>query len=289
MPLAPGDLFCDSCGSYVHPFLDACPACGARMHGRYADVARGDDLGLARLLRHPIVVDRVSALTRTFALQTARGVGALSAALEADEDEEEADLVGLLNYFAIRARYRAWLTPSAPPSDDLRLHVEADRLVLHRARPTDTVLDVDLHAIRSIGRPIPNEGSSTRTWIRGVELTGTHAGEAGPVTIHLGNPSGFFSTKARPDHFAGLGWAIGILAGMAAERRWREIGARAHAREIGEALGSGPQPTGYRDGVGGTRRPVPAGGAAPTADSGASDPGRPPVAGVEGEAPAAPL
>ena len=283
MSLAPSDLFCPSCGGYVHPFLDACPACRGRSHGRYSEAARGEDLGLARLLRHPVVLERVSALTRTFALQTARGVGALSGVL-GTEEEEEADLVGLLNYFAIRARYRAWLD-QASPQDDLRLHLEPDRLVLHRARPADTVLDLELHTLRSIGRPVASGAPAPGVLIHGVELTGTHARQGRPVTIHLGNPGGLFSTRARPDHFQVLGWAIGILAGMAAERRWRDVGVAEHAREIGEAGAvAGP---GTRPGVDGafsvpslpdgTRGPL-AGDAATAAEGD----GRP-----EGEVPAA--
>src|ERR1035437_5455209 len=52
MWLTLNDLRCESCGAYLHPLLDRCPACGASHASRLQEAAAGP-IGAARLAEAP--------------------------------------------------------------------------------------------------------------------------------------------------------------------------------------------------------------------------------------------
>jgi hypothetical protein len=100
--------------------------------------------------------------------------------------------------------------------------------------------DGDDLVVADIGRG--RDRSATRARIPLWSLLGAAAGD-GRITLHrangspvvVRNRSGVFASKPRPDHYRTLERWIALLAGAAAERRWRSIGVRAHAAELGLA------------------------------------------------------
>ncbi len=68
MLLALADLTCETCGGYVHPFLDRCPGCDAQRRSHYEALLADPALDANAVARDPAVVqaaaDRDSAADR---------------------------------------------------------------------------------------------------------------------------------------------------------------------------------------------------------------------------------
>ncbi len=245
-------LFCSVCSGYVHPFLDACPTCGATHASRYDEAVRGDSLGLASLPADPDLRARATARSRTNTLVTSRGFPAMAGSPSVEQDEQ-ADLPELLNEVTGRFQYRMWLGPgeealsdggpsgrqgtgphasARPEAIEARLRTETDRLLLERAGGGNPV-EFPLATIRSVGivRGAGMRGTSVPLPPRGAEVALTASTPEGLQLLHIGNPGSLFATKARSDHFGILAWWLGVAAGVTAERRWMALGPARHAAE----------------------------------------------------------
>ena len=248
-------LFCSVCSGYVHPFLDACPTCGARHDSRYDEALRGESLGLASLPGDPDLRSRATMRARNNTLVTNRRFPIMSGSPDVERDDQ-ADLPELLNEVTGRFQYRMWLgaetgarpdggpsarprtgaDPSAahPEPHEARLRTEADRLLLEPVRGGNPI-EFALATIRSVGTV--NGAGTPATFAlqppRGAEVMLTASTPEGHRLLYIGNPGSLFATKARSDHFGILAWWLGVTAGVTAERRWMALGPARHAAELG--------------------------------------------------------
>ncbi len=251
-------LFCSVCSGYVHPFLDACPTCGAPHASRYDEALRGESLGLASLPGDPDLRSLATARARTNTLVTNRRFP-MSGSPDVERDDQ-ADLPELLNEVTGAFQYRMWhgamdgapdagLSPRpssgsdqtawGPEPFEARLLTEDDRLLVKPMRRGDLV-EFPLAAVRSVGTVRGTPATPGMQPPRGAEVLLTASTSEGLRLLCIGNPAGLFATKARSDHFDILVWWLGVTAGVTAERRWMALGPARHAAELGlRVAGSG--------------------------------------------------
>ena len=230
-----GEVLCATCASYGHPFLEACPVCGAQRESRYAAAMTAPDQGFAALPFDPRVAREVSEVVLRYTLT--RGGGSPTA----DFHEGLATVAGALAY-----RLRVAGDPAAG-SDRGRLEIGEMDLVV-RERPARERVRVSLDAILAVspaarGRPadawsglaFEDRREQTSPPRLDGDLVIAHATPTGLARIALANPPGILAARARPDHYAILARWIGIAAAAATERRWTVVGPRRHAHELGLA------------------------------------------------------
>jgi len=236
MHAEPGEIPCARCASYAHPFLDACPVCGADRPSRYEEAAAAPAQGLAALPSDPRVLQEVREVVLRYSLK----VSGSSAAGDLKEG-----LATVANALAYRLRVAG--TPGEG-SDRGHLEVGDVDLVVRERHPDRELVRLPLHAILAISAA--GRGRRANAWaglafedrhdptspppLDG-DLIVAHATPAGLGRIALANPTGLLAARARQDHYAILARWLGIMAAVAAERRWTAVGPRRHAHELGLA------------------------------------------------------
>ena len=234
--MAPGldDLLCPACGTYAHPFLEACPACGAGRESRYADAVASPDVGYERLLQSPRLADQVRVVVRRYSLR---------------RDEMPPDTLVRDGLLAVGDALAYRLRTAGPrPSSSERAHLELDEdaLVLCERNPWVEIVRVPLDAILSISHAAPG-GHRAGSW-SGLAFDGrveeaappaidgdlviAHAGTAGLERLALSNRRGIFAARARADHYVIVARWLGVIAAAAAEARWTVVGPRRHAAQL---------------------------------------------------------
>jgi hypothetical protein len=249
MRLALADLLCQSCGGYVHPFFDRCPACGAPRPSHLEELLEGSDLGAAAMAADPAVTKAAAdSIRRTTTLLALRGMGS-RAGLQAEPDEDESvDAAQMIDFVGGKMTYRVFGVLEDPATPiGAGIHVAAGALVLNATHGGGTLASV---AAATILGAFPGS-SKTRgalpwdgTWIEGAriptrpgvprgDLLVIHATDRVAAAFSIANPSGIFGTRARVDHYEELARWIGLLAIVHAEARWQEIGVAPYAAELG--------------------------------------------------------
>jgi len=231
-----GEVLCRGCASYVHPFLEACPVCGAERASRYAAAMAAPDQGLAALAADPRVSREVAEVVLRYSLKFN------ASPTTADLREGLGTLADALAY-----RFRAGGDPAAG-ADRGRLEVGEADLVVRVQHPARELARVPLDAILAASSAV--RGRRADAWAGLVfeerrertslppldgDLVLAHATPTGLGRIALANRTGLLAPRARPDHYEILVRWIGIVAAAAAERRWIAVGAPRHAHELGLA------------------------------------------------------
>ncbi len=248
MRLALADLLCQSCGGYVHPFFDRCPACGS-LRPSHAELLDGSDLGAASMAADPAVTKAAAdSIRRTTTLLALRGMGS-RAGLGADpETDESVDAAQMIDFVGGMMTYRVFglLEDPATPIG-AGIHVAAGALVLNATRGGRHWLRFRRQRSWAPSRAAARRGGPCRATGHGGKERGCRRGRAcrpgDLLVIHaadrvasafsIANPSGIFGTRARVDHYEELARWIGLLAITHAEARWQEIGAAPYAAELG--------------------------------------------------------
>jgi hypothetical protein len=241
-----GEVLCQGCASYVHPFLEACPICGAERASRYEAATAAPDQGLAALAADPRVSQEVAEVVLRYSLKFNASPST------ADLHEGLGTLADALSY-----RFRAGGDPAAG-ADRARLEVGEADLVVRVQHPARELARVPLDAILAASPAV--RGRRADAWAGLVfeerrertslppldgDLVVAHATPSGLGRIALANRTGLLAARARSDHYAILARWIGIVAAAAAERRWTAVGTRRHAHELGLAAvpqGGWPSP-----------------------------------------------
>ncbi|MFH1474666.1 MAG: hypothetical protein ABIG85_02290 [Chloroflexota bacterium] len=231
----PGEVLCRGCGSYAHPFLEACPVCGLERASLYEAAAAAPDQGLAALPFDPRVAREVAEVVLRYSLKSSSLAGA-------PLHEGIGVVAGAIGY-----RLRVGGDPAAG-SDHGLLEIDEADFVVRERNPARERVRVALDAILAVSPAI--RGRRADTW-EGLAIEGrreetsppsldgdlvvAHATPTGIGRIALANRTGMLAARARPDHYAILARWIGIAAAAAAERRWTAVGPRRHAYELGLA------------------------------------------------------
>ena len=217
MRLDPADLSCDSCDAAVHPFVAACPACGAPHPSHLADAIHDPDLGIAALTADADVLDNVRKVVNYYRLREGG----------APEDLQLAEglgiILGIVGYKVVDGETTL---------GNASVTLEGEEIV-----------------IRDAGR---GSGRAATTRIPLWSLLAAD-GTGGRLTLHRSGAAplvirgrgGLLASKPRPDHYLVLERWLAPAAAAAAERRWTAIGAAAHAAEIGVVATDepgGPEP-----------------------------------------------
>jgi hypothetical protein len=249
MTLVLADLLCATCRGYVHPFFDRCPGCGTPRPSHLAELRAGAELGAAAMARDPAVVQAAAEAVRRATLTSARqGLSARRAGQPELEDGAGVDPAEMVNYASAGLSYRVrgvFDDPAAATEGTLR--VAGDQLVLAAARGGTTLAAVGASLILAaspsggrVGSRPPWDG----TWLDGHrapvgaltpagDLVVFRADSRGISSFSIANPSGFFATRARPDHYEGLARWIALFAVTHSELRWRELGVDRYLSELG--------------------------------------------------------
>ena len=239
MEAGPETLSCGACGSYVHPFLGACPACGMARRSRYEDALAAPDLGLRASLADPLVIEGVRQVVLRYTMKLNR------------EPEAAPVRAGL----AIVANSLAYRVPaagtSAASSEAGHLDLIEDVVVVREHNPSREIHRVRLDAILAIGYAARGQRRAD-AWAGLVfdgrpeqasppsldgDLVVTHAGDTGLARFALANRRGIFVASARADHFEIVTRWLGMLAGAAAEERWMAVGPLRYAVQLGLVAG----------------------------------------------------
>jgi len=230
----PAELFCRGCASYAHPFLEACPVCGAERESRYEAATAAPDLGLAALPSDPRVGREVAEVVLRYSLRIH------SSSATGDLIQGLGMVAGALSY-----RFRVGGDPAAG-SDAGHLEIGEVDLVVRERSPARERVRVPLDAILAVSPAVRGrradawsglvfEDRRERTSLPSLDgdLVVAHAVSTGLARIALANRRGLLAARARPDHYAILARWIGFAAAGAAERRWTAVGTRRHAYELG--------------------------------------------------------
>ncbi len=241
----PDEVICRECASYAHPFLEACPVCGAERESLYRAALTAPDQGLAALPSNPRLARDVEevVLRYTLKLNSAPATSHLHDGLGTVAD-------------ALAYRVSVGGDPAAGTG---RGHVEfgESNLVVRERSPAREVLRVPLGNILAVSAAVNGrradawaalafEDRRERTSLPPLDgdLVVAHATPAGVGRIALANRRGLLAARARADHYAILARWIGIVAAGAAEVRWTAVGPQRHAHELGLAAApaGGPDP-----------------------------------------------
>jgi hypothetical protein len=249
MPVEMADLFCESCASYVHAFLDSCPACGAAHASRYED-ARADPIGGALRAADPSVQHAAEEAHRgQIVMALRRGAIFAQGGLGAG-DTDEPDVAAIINGIAAPLIYRMYGAPPHPDAPvEASLSVAPDGLRLTDTRRRAVVLAIPparILSVRAGSRPGTRPGGWAGIEFGGIRIPASpaippgdlqiaFASDSGVGHLSLGNRPGLLATKARSGHYEELRRWLGVLAGAASAERWGEIGAAGHAAELGFA------------------------------------------------------
>ena len=221
------DLRCPECPAFVHPLLDACPACGAARPSRRQAAAAGP-IGAARLIEAP----ETQRLARDLTLRYTIKVNSLGGS------EPDTTLLGAVAHLADALTYRI-AGDVVPTTDNASLTLREGSLFA-QGRPSGTLLaEIPLPAI--VGS-VARHGEVMLYYAAGPTAGAASAppdspSAAGPLRLTVSNRRGLLASKARDEHFEALARWLGVLAAAAAERRWTEIGLPAYLAELGTAAG----------------------------------------------------
>ena len=239
------DVFCPTCDSYVHPFLDRCPACGADRTSRYDAAFADSDPDVPSLLDDPALEAALRETPRTQDLIAHRN-GAIAAGVTGGA--ADADLATLIDRLAGSITYRSYGGPESSlagaevwlhlVSGGHQLRVASHQVTLGQIAP-DHVLGVTflredrgsldrwagIHSGKVSALPTPA--------VRDGSLLVTYAVDGGFAQFGIGNRGGIFASRGRTDHYGSLAHWLGTWSGAEAQARWRRVGAAAHAEELG--------------------------------------------------------
>ena len=231
------DLRCPQCRAFVHPLLDACPACGAARPSRRQEAAAGQ-IGAVRLAEAP----ETQRVARNLTVRYTMKVNAIGDAAA------DATLVDAVAHLADALTYRI-AGDAVPTTDDAALALRGGGLVAQVRASGALLAEIPLSAIvGTVARhgevtlhyaADPTAGAAAR-------LAGSPSA-AGPLRLTVANRRGLLASRARDDHFEALAQWLGVLAAAAAERRWTEVGLPAYLAELGPAAGGpaeSPPPVG---------------------------------------------
>jgi hypothetical protein len=230
---------CSACGSYVHPFLGACPVCGVARRSRYEDALADPDLGFRTLPSDPDVTEQVRQVVLRYTMKRHR-------------EPEESLLRPGLTIVADTVAYRVTVAgPRAASSERGHLGVTDEAVVIREKSPIREIHRVPLDAILAIGHTTGGQRRAD-AWaglafddrleqgsppsVDG-DLVVTYAGDQGLERLALANRRGIFAARARDDHFEIIARWLGMLAGAAAEERWMAVGPRRYAVQLGLVAG----------------------------------------------------
>ena len=279
MPVDLASLSCPSCGSYAHPFLEACPACGVARSSRFDDAMARPDQGFGALLEDPHITRQVREVVLRYSLRLN------SASTAAEIHAGLATVAGSLQY-----RVRA-TGPVAAASERGRLDLVDESVAIREMSSSRDLLRVPFAMILAAAHA-QEDGPRPGAWA-GLAFRGTVEAETtqpidgnfvmafaaengGLGRLALANQRGLLAAKARPDHFAIVARWLGVIAAAAAEARWTAVGARLHAVELGLAAAPPTDTPGDDAGPaapdGGLREP--GAGESGRGESGRGEPGR---------------
>ena len=239
------DLRCPECPAFVHPLVEACPACGAARPSRRQAAAAGP-IGAARLIEAP----ETQRLARDLTLRYTIKVNSLGGS------EPDATLLGAVAHLADALTYRI-AGDVVPTTDNASLALREGSLIA-QGRPSGVFLaEIPLPAI--VGTAA-RHGEVMLHYAAGPTAGAASAptgplSVAGPLRLIASNRRGLLASKARDDHFEALATWLGVLAAAAAEQRWTEVGLEAYLAELGPAAGG---PAVSPAGAGGTPLAAPA-------------------------------
>ena len=218
------DLRCESCGAYVHPLLNGCPACGASHASRLQDAAAGP-IGATRLAEAPETQRIARNLTTRYTMKV-NAVGSSAA---------DATLVDAVTHLANALTYRV-SGDAISKADDASVSLRDGALVIQR-RPSGALLGEI--PVRAIVASVARHGEVTLFHVaRAGDRPGAPIGAPatdGLARITLANRGGMLAARARDDHYQSLACWLGVLAAAAAERRWTEVGLPGYLAELGLA------------------------------------------------------
>jgi hypothetical protein len=243
------DLTCETCGSYVHPFLDRCPGCDARRRSYYEALLADPTLDTHALAGDPAVVQAAAeSLRRATLTSTRRGLGSRQATRPDLESAGVVDAAAMIDYACdgLTYRLRGVAEAQAAPIDGA-IRAAPDALVLSTARGHRTLAGVpawsilgacprsavnrrspDWNGVSFRGSPVPAVAGVARG-----DLLVIHASGQGIAAFSLANPSGLFATRATPAHYEEVARWIGLFSITAAEARWHARGVAPYAGELG--------------------------------------------------------
>ncbi len=253
MTITAASLFCPVCAAYAHPFLEACPRCGAARASRYAEAGATPDLGLQALPDDPEVGTGARQVLLRYS--TSR-----SGAVSVSGLEEGLAIVATAIQYRVRAVGGAvggTVGGTLLSAEHGRVELRRGRLAIRELGAPDELLHVELSRLLGAASTVrggDRETAAAGGWAGATfeeerlasppppqgagDLVILHGGPAGIAWLTLDNPRGFLAHRARPDHYAILVRWLGILAASAAEARWLEVGASAHAAELGLSAAS---------------------------------------------------
>ena len=223
------DLRCPECPAFVHPLVEACPACGAARPSRRQAAAAGP-IGAARLIEAP----ETQRLARDLTLRYTIKVNSLGGS------EPDATLLGAVAHLADALTYRI-AGDVVPTTDNASLALREGSLIA-QGRPSGSLL-VEIPLTTIVGT-VARHGEVVLHYAAGPTAGAASAptdssGATGPLRLSVSNRRGLLASKARDEHFQGLARWLGVLAAAAAERRWADIGLPAYLAEL-EPAAPGP-------------------------------------------------
>lgn len=256
MLLALADLTCETCGGYVHPFLDRCPGCDAQRRSHYEALLADPALDANAVARDPAVVQAAAeSIRRATLTSTRRGLGSRQAGRPDLDTAGVVDAAAMIDYVCdgFTYRLRGVAEDSATPIDGA-IRTAPDALLLSTARSHRTLAAIPSWSIlgacprSSANRPSPDWNSvsfrgSPVSAVAGVargDLVVIHATGQGIAAFSVANPSGLFATRATPAHYEEVARWIGLFAIIASEARWRDRGVARHAEELDLLPDAGP-------------------------------------------------
>jgi hypothetical protein len=232
----PNELLCPACGSYAHPFLEACPVCGGERASCYEAATAAPDQGLCALVSDSRVLRDVEQVVLRYTL------GRGGATVTTDLHVGLTAVAGSVDY-----RVRVGGAPGAETERGYVEITESDLIVRDRTVSRERVR-VPLEAILAVSPAVRNlradawaslafDGRREPSSLPPLDgdLVVAHATPTGFARFSLANRRGLLSPRARPDHYTILARWIAIAAAAAAERRWTAVGPRRHAEELGMA------------------------------------------------------
>jgi hypothetical protein len=226
------DLRCPECGAFVHPLLDACPACDAPRRSRRPEAAVGS-IGAERLIEAP----ETQRVARDLTLRYTIKVNSMGSA------EVDTTLVGAVARLADALTYRV-AGDAVPATDDARVTLHEGSLIAQSRVSGALLAEIPLAAV--VGG-VTRHGEVTLHYAEGptpatVRGAPGAPGPAGLLRLTVSNRRGLLASKARDDHFEALARWLVVLAAAAAERRWIEVGLPAYLAELGLAAGGSVGP-----------------------------------------------
>ena len=257
------DLTCETCGSYVHPFLDRCPGCDARRRSLYEALLADATLDTHALAGDPAVVQAAAeSIRRATLTSTRRGLGSRQATRPDLDSAAVVDAAAMIDYVCDGLTYRLRGVAEAPAAPiDGAIRAAPDALVLSTAHGHRTLAGVPAWSILG-ACPRSSANRHSADWnsvsFRGSPLSAVagvargdllviHATGQGIAAFSVANPTGLFATRATPAHYEEVARWIGLFAIIASEARWRDRGVARYAEELGLLSDAGREsvPSGY--------------------------------------------